>query len=372
MIFNYDIVRFGWLEERRGKRNAPNQQRFLYYLEENLYKLCYELQGGTFQPSPLRIKQIYFPKRREAQVPTQEDKIVQHVISDTYAYYPLVAPLTVEASANTRGRGTDYAVERLQKDLRAFWLKYHRPPYIVKADIHSFFASIPHDRVLALLERYIDDPDVREIMRRFVALTDRGLPLGLQQSQLIANLYLCEMDHKIKERLGAEFYGRHMDDFYILCETRERAEMYMRWISGYVSSIGLELNPKTAVFCRSFDYLGFHFTVGDTGKIVVHVAKAKIKSKRHHLRRLVRQLSDGEITPERLEAAYFGWRHHALKAKNARPQVVNMDAYLDRMLRKIGYRLVIHKAENQYTKIKWRVTVAPNKGVTLCQEQSQT
>ena len=366
MIFDYETLRMAWHDESKGKRNAPNQQRYRYNLEENLYDLGERLQNGNFEPTPLRIKQIYFPKRRQAQVPSQEDKIVQHAIADTYAYFPLTAPLVKEASANTRGRGTDYGVDLLQKDLRAFWLKYHKPPFIVKGDVHSFFASIPHERVMLLIYRYLSDGDVQEIMRKFVNLTKRGLPLGLQQSQLLANLYLSELDHKLKERLGVEFYGRHMDDFYILCESREQAEALLVWIKDYVESIGLELNPKTAIFYRSFDYLGFHFTMSDTGKIIVRVAKDKLKSKRHHLRKLVGQLAAREITPQRMEEAYFGWRHHALKAKNARTQVLNMDAYLDGMLRKIGYRLIIYKVN--HGKIKWRVCIAPTEGGKPCQE----
>lgn len=359
MIFDYPTLRLGWQDERKGKRNVPNQQRYLYNLEENLYRLCYRLQTGKFEPTTLRIKQIFYPKRRQAQVPSQEDKIVQHVICDTYAYFPLVAPLVDGASANTRGRGTDYALKRLQQDYRTFWVKHHRPPFIVKGDIHSFFASIPHERVMELIYRHLPDTDVQNVMRKYVDLTERGLPLGLQQSQLLANLYLSEMDHKLTEQLGAEFYGRHMDDFYILCESKEIAETLLTWCKNYVENIGLELNPKTAIFYRSFDYLGFHIIMSDTGKIVVRVAKGKIKSKRRHLRKLVSQLATGEITPQRMEKAYFGWRHHALKAKNARTQVLNMDAYLDGALRQIGYRLIIYKVD--HGKIKWRVSIAPDR-----------
>lgn len=358
MVFDYETLRLAWHDESKGKRNAPNQQRYRYNLEENLYNLAARLRDGTFEPTPLRIKQIYFPKRRQAQVPSQEDKIVQHATADTCAYFPLVAPLVKEASANTRGRGTDYGVDLLRKGLRRFWTKHHCVPFIVKADIHSFFASIPHDRVLQIVDRYLDDEDVRRIVKKFVALTERGLPLGLQQSQLLANLYLSELDHKLKERLGVEIYGRHMDDFYILCRTQEEAEHVLSWVKVYVESIGLELNPKTGIFYRSFDYLGFRFTMSDTGKIIVRVSKTKLKSKKHHLRKLVNQLAAKEITPKRMEDAYFGWRHHALKAKNSRTQVIRTDAYLDGMLRKIGYRLIIYKVD--HGKVKWRVCIAPN------------
>ena len=41
----------------------------------------------------------------------------------------------------------------------------------------------------------------------------RGLPIGNLTSQLWGNFYLDEMDHLIKERLGAVGYARYTDDW---------------------------------------------------------------------------------------------------------------------------------------------------------------
>lgn len=355
MVFTYEELRDGWIEESRGKRDAPNQQKYRYNLEDNLYSLQDRLEKRLFRPAPLRIKRIYFPKQRSAQVPSQEDKIVQHVICDNYAYGPMVTPLIKEASANTRGRGTDYGVTILKENMRKFWLKHHRPPYILKGDVHSFFYSIPHDRAKALIERYIDNEDVAFIMRQFIELSNRGLPLGLQQSQLLANLYLSEFDHKIKERWGVKYYGRHMDDFYILSDSQGKLEEILEWCGEYLNSIGLELNPKTEIYYRSFDYLGFHFIMSNTGKVIMRIAKKKLVAKRRYFRKLIEKLGDGEITIERFEAAYFGWRAYASKAKNGRTQILNMDKYVDKYLARIGLQLMIYKVNKG--KIRWRIVV---------------
>ncbi len=357
MIFDFEDLRLAWKAESRGKRSLPNQQRYRYRLEENLFALAERLNSGAFEPTPLRLKRIYYPKRRQAQVPSQEDKIVQHAIADEHAYYPMVAPLIKEASANTRGRGTDYGVKELQEQLRRFWNRHHKQPWILKCDIHHFFYSIPHGRANALIDRYIKDEAISAIMKKFVALTGRGLPLGLQQSQLLANLYLSDLDHKIKERLGFTFYGRHMDDFYILAETEAELRKALDWIREYVASIGLELNPKTAILYKSFDYLGYCFTLGDTGKVIVRLSKTKVQAKRRHLRRMARQLETGQITAEKFAASYFGWRQHAMKAKNARTQVLNIDQYTNSLLNTIGYALTVAKVNKG--KVHWRVIVAP-------------
>ena len=43
-----------------------------------------------------------------------------------------------------------------------------------------------------------------------------GLPIGNLTSHIFANIYLNELDHFVKDRLRLRWYGRYMDDFYIL------------------------------------------------------------------------------------------------------------------------------------------------------------
>lgn len=355
MIFSYSVLYQAWIKESKGKKHMPNQERYRYYLEENLYTLSKRLNDGDFKPHTLRIKNIYYPKRRKAQVPSQVDKIVQHAICDEVIYYPMVKPLIDSASANTRGRGTDYGVKRLQRDLRKFYLKHHRVPYILKGDVKDFFGSIPIKEAERLVYKYIHDKEIQEILIKFIELTDLGLPLGLQQSQLLANLLLSGFDHKIKEEWRMKYYGRHMDDFYILCEDKKTLENILAWSETYLDNIRLKLNPKTSITYRSFDYLGFHFIVSDSGKIITRLSKNKLKSKRRHLKKLVKQLAENKITTDRFEVAYFGWRQHACKAKNARNQILNMDKYVNELLNKIGYHLTIKKYPRG--KVRWRVAV---------------
>lgn len=367
MVLNYRIIYDAYKRQARGKRGAPNQEVYLYYLEEYLFDLLLRLMMDEFMPSPLRLKRLYVPKPRIAQVPTKEDKIVQHLICDGPTYFNLTRSLTPEATANTRGRGTDYARVLLKKQLRSFWAKYRCRPWILKADIHAFFASIPVENVKELIERYEDDPQVRSIMFRFLNLLDRGLPLGLQQSQLLANLYLSELDHLVKERWHFHYYARHMDDFYILSENQESLVAFMRWLEDYLESIGLELNPKTGIFYGEFDYLGFHVLMTETGKIVFRMDKSKRRKKNRHLNLMVTQLGSGILTPEMFETKYFGWRQHALKG-NTRNMVLATDRRLNTRLRDIGYRLDIVPFPKG--KVRWRVKVTPIKGGIQCREKS--
>lgn len=354
MVFTYEILYHAWKQTSRGKSTMSNQIRYKYNLEEKLFDLQYRLNSKTFCPSPLRTKEIFLPKYRIAQVPTMEDKIVQHAICDNYAYEALTKPLIKETAACIRGRGTLYAIELMKNNLHRFWRKYHARPYVLKCDIHSYFDSIPHDRLRRIVDRHIDDEDIKHIILQFIDLKDRGLPLGLQQSQLLANLYLSEMDHKIKEQFRCKYYGRYMDDFYIFSDSYEGLETLLDWIKDYTRSIGLELNPKTAIISGDIDFLGFSFRLTATGKVVVRMQKSKKQTQKHRLRLMTKQIASGTITPEQAAASYTGWRVHASHG-NCRNLLIAMDKYFSSQLSEIGYQLNIKE-----------------KQVIICQEQSQT
>lgn len=354
MVFEYQLLYLAWKEASQGKKDAPNQIRYLYELEDRLFSLQVRLERKLFKPSPLREKKIYIPKYRVAQVPSLEDKIVQHMICDFYAYDALTKPLIKEASACLIGRGDTYARNLLKESLRRFWRKYKCKPYILKCDIRNYFASIPHERLKKLIDRYVLDGDVKHIMLQYIDMTDVGLPLGLQQSQILANLYLSEMDHRLKEQFNVEFYGRHMDDFYILSHSKEDLIKLLKWISSYAASIGLEMNPKTGIFYNRIDFLGFRFFLSDTGKVIMRLLKEKKKTQKNRVRLLTRQLKEGKITPDQAAESYQGWRQHAFNG-NCRNMVLSMDERFREHL-KPEYDLII---------MKRRVMI-------LCREQSPT
>lgn len=362
-------IRVAYGDTAKGKRNESNQQRIRYRFEEWSFELQAELRDGTFRPSPFRIKQIYFPKPRTAQVPNVRDKTVQNLLFQGSTYDDLTRSLIKESTANTRGRGTDYARALLKRQLQSFWAKYHVQPWVLKADVHGFFASIPAEGAAALAERYVTDPQAREIMRLFIANSPKGLPLGLRQSQALANLYLSELDHLTKERWHFRYYQRHMDDFLILSPDRERLEAYLVWLEDYLAGIGLELNPKTGIAFNRFDYLGFEYRMTETGKVVARMAKGKRAKKNRHLRRMVAELERGEITPEKFAERYFGWRLHALKG-NTRNMVRNTDRRMNARLNQIGYQLRI--VRHRGGKVHWRVVVEPLGGISCHQDISHS
>lgn len=128
-------------------------------------------------------------------------------------------------------------------------------------------------------------------------------------------MYLSGLDHFIKEKLGIRYYGRYMDDFYLIHEDKAYLQYCRREIEKYVAGLGLSLNNKTNIFPlrNGIDFLGFRTYMTDTGKIV---RKVRRNSKCNEQRKLKKQrglLDKGKITIAAIEQSYGSWRSHAAK-----------------------------------------------------------
>lgn len=212
-----------------------------------------------------------------------------------------------------------------------------------------------------LIRKYISDKQILDIFDKFIDLSggEVGLPLGLQQSQLISNLYLSDMDHIIVNEMGFAYYGRHMDDFYIMSYSKPKLENLLCFINDYVQSIGLTLNPKTVITYRAVEYLGFKVFISDSGKVIMRLLNSKKKTKRHQLKKQVKSLEQGFITPSELALSYQGWRQYARKG-NTHNMIKSMDNYLNSLLSPIGYHMRVKFSGMKNKRKKWRVVIERN------------
>jgi hypothetical protein len=140
-----------------------------------------------------------------------------------------------------------------------------------------------------------------------------GIPIGNQSSQLFALLFLNDFDHTVKDKWGIKYYGRYMDDFYIIHESKEELKRILKRIEAYTDGLKLSLNKKTQIFPlrHGMDFLGFRTLLTPTGKVVRklrNTSKNKMSRKIKQFRKLV------DIKRMDIKAviqSYTSWRGHA-------------------------------------------------------------
>lgn len=140
--------------------------------------------------------------------------------------------------------------------------------YCLKMDIRKFYDSIDKVRLLAMLRKRIGDEDFIRFYESIIGSKGKGLELGRVSSQYLANYYLLEFDHFVKQTLKVPCYARYVDDFVILANNKMKIHNYLRKIAGYLNSIGLELNGKWQILNLEkgdeISFLGYRFTKSKT------------------------------------------------------------------------------------------------------------
>lgn len=141
-----------------------------------------------------------------------------------------------------------------------------------------------------------------------------------------------DAEDMVKEKLGIKFYGRYMDDFYLIHEDKEYLRYCWKEIERHVNELGLSLNAKTNIYPlkNGIDFLGFHSYLTESGAVI---RKVRRKSKNNARRRLTKMrglLEAGKITPEKVEQSYQSWRGHASKG-NCYHLIRNMDQHYNKL-----------------------------------------
>lgn len=247
---------------RRGHSRAVEVLRFEMDLEDNLFAIVEALNTRTWRTGPYRYLFVRDPKPRQVVAVPYSNRVVHHALVSVLEeiYEPR---FIYDSYACRKGKGVHAGVARALKFIRAVSRK--GPVYALKADVAQYFASIDRDRLLALLSRYVADPDVLWLCEEIAcSYPGPGLPLGNLTSQLWGNVYLHELDLFVKQTLRERYYIRYMDDFVILSNDKAHLHRLRREIETFLRDrLGLRLHPKTQVFPvrerygRPLDFLGY-------------------------------------------------------------------------------------------------------------------
>ena len=200
-------------------------------------------------------------------VPTVRDRVIQTALR--MAMEPIFEQEFAEHSYGFRpNRGCKDALRRVDELLKAGYI------YIVDADLKSYFDTIPHDPLMALVGQQVSDGRILNLIGAFLKqgileglrewTPEMGSPQGAVISPLLSNIYLNPLDHLMAQR-GLEMV-RYADDFVILCRSPEEAAQALAVVQDWTATAGLTLHPtKTKIINATdgaFEFLGYRFEGG--------------------------------------------------------------------------------------------------------------
>ena len=313
-VADFNNLYSSYMEARKGKRWKYAVCKYESNILENLMFIHFTLTAHKYRLSPYNCFTVKEPKERLIMYNSFRDKIVQHCLCDNVLEPVLSKTFIYDNYASQKGKGTHFGLDRLKYFMQRYYRQHGADGWVLKCDVRKYFYSINHDVLKQQLRRLIKDNEVLWLLDMIIDSTDgTGIPIGNHTSQWFAILYLSGMDHFIKERLGIKFYGRYMDDFYLIHQDKEYLRYCLDEIRKYLVPLGLELNNKTAIFplSQGIDFLGFRTYMTDTGKVVRKVRRDSKNRIRRKLKKLRVLLDEGKVDFETILQSYNSWSGHA-------------------------------------------------------------
>ncbi len=312
---------------RRGKQNTREVILYEMRLSEQIERLSYHLRRHTYRVQGYHKFYIHDPKEREIQALSYGDRIVQHSLCDNVLGPYLERHLIYDNSACRKGKGTHFAIQRLTSFLRDYYRKYGAKGYILKCDIRKYFNSIDHAVLKAKVENMKLSEDVKWLLRVIIDSYEweegKGLPMGNQTSQWFALYYLDGLDRLIKEKYRIKYYSRYMDDMILVHPDKEYLAACLGEMEEYFHrELKLEFNQKTQIHAirQGVDYLGFHFYLTETGKVIRTLRQSGKKKLKRKLRNYRRAYADGKIELDAVTQSVASYKGHLKHAHTYRLQ----------------------------------------------------
>lgn len=270
----------------KGKRNHTNVIKFSKESLYNLEKLRKSILQNSYIPGKDYEFTIFEPKMRVVRANHFTDKIIQGLLVN-HVIQPLVEPtLIYDNYASRKGKGTKAGLDRLSEFLNGAFINYGRDLnniYVLQCDVKKYFDNISLPILRSKIFRLNIDNQLKRLLNielRAAHEDDKGLCLGHELSQWFAIWYLNEMDHYIKEELHIKYYGRYMDDFYLISDSREYLYKCLSDITDILEGFGLKLNnKKSRVYniSEGIKFLGFKFILTNNGEVRRILLKSSIQ-----------------------------------------------------------------------------------------------
>jgi len=331
-LVDIDKIRSMYQIIRLKTKNRGKLHKFELFYSSNIISILESLRRKNYKHSHYNVFLVHEPKYRIIMSEIMSDKVVNHLLSK-YVLAPGIYPHLIPQNVATReGKGTKEGIRYVKMYINKLKLNYEKV-YVLKCDIKKYFYSIDHELILEKVKRFIDDPEIYQVMKNIIDSTDekyvneniekvvkreidrvsklnildkdlkieelkriprypkgKGLPIGNMTSQLLAIYFLNDLDHYIKERLHCKYYVRYMDDFIIFDHDKERLKEIKKEIEEKLKEFKLELNKKTNIYDlnHGFGFLGYYFFLKGK-RLIIKInpqTKRRIKKKMRKLKKI--------------------------------------------------------------------------------------
>ena len=335
----------------KGSKWKETTQKFMINFLRYLIAIQDDLQGRTLQNGP--IIEFSLSERGRVRPITSiciRDRIIRHVLCDDVLLPEVRKHIIYDNGASIKGRGISHQRDRFEVHLHRYYRLHGNEGWILFGDFSKFYDNIIHEvakrELLKLFDddefidwlltvifdgfkidvSYMSDGEYASCMEdTFNKLDHRNVPkslltgekwmyksvnIGDQLSQIIGIYYPYRIDNYVKYVRQQKFYGRYMDDWYIMDPSKERLQDLLENIDAIAKEFGIHINMKKTRIVKissTYKYLQIRYSLTKDGKIIKRINPTRVTTTRRKLKKLAVKVQNGELPYENVENMFRSW-----------------------------------------------------------------
>lgn len=351
-------------------------QRFEANLIANINKLQEQMRTGKYEQLPFNVFKLN--ERGHIRVIKSmhiADRVVQRSVCDNILTPALKKYLIYDNGASQKDKGIDFCRRRLSVHIQKYIRKFGTDGYILLCDFRKFFDNIRHDVLIKQFAEKIKGKTTMDFIAKLIGtfkidvsylpadqrenainnvfnsleydqiddnlktgqfFMKKSVGIGSQISQIAGIFYPTKLDNYIKIVRGIKFYGRYMDDFYIIHQDKEFLKDILLDIRRVAGELGLVLSDNKIQIQKlgtGFTFLKIKYLVTDSGKIVKRICGKNVTRHRRKLRKLKVKVSAGIVPFEDVYNMHKSWIGN-LKRFNSHRTLLSVQNYFISLFKK--------------------------------------
>lgn len=373
----------------KGSKWKEATQRFMLNFLKHIFQIQEDLHNRTLKNGP--VDEFILHERGRIRPITSlpvQDRIVRHVLCDELLLPEVKKKIIYDNGASIEGRGISFSRKRFEIHLRRYYRQHGCEGYILFGDFSKFYDNVIHEIAKRDLLRLFDDDEFVDWLLSLIFsgfeidvsyMTDeeyascletlfnkleyRKIPkseltgqkfmgksvnIGDQLSQVIGIYYPHRIDTYVKYVRGQKFYGRYMDDWYIMNPSKEELLDILEHIQIIARELGIHINEKKTRIVKmgeTFKYLQVKYTLTKSGMIIKRINPKRVTTMRRKLKKLAVKVNHQEIPYENVENMFKGWMgsFYKLLSKQQRKNLIELyEDVFDKTITIVDKKLIIH------------------------------
>lgn len=376
----------------KGSKWKETTQKFMMNFLRYIFSIQEDLLNRTLENGP--VEEFSLSERGRVRPISSiriRDRIVRHALCDEILLPEVKKHIIYDNGASIKGRGISHQRERFEVHLRRYYKQYGNEGWILFGDFSKFYDNIIHEIAKRELLKLFDDDefidwlltlifdgfkidvsymtdeeyancmtetfnklDYREIPKEQLTgekWMEKSVNIGDQLSQVIGIYYPYRIDNYVKYVRIQKFYGRYMDDWYIMNLSKEELVDLLEHIRVIAKELGIHINEKKTRIVKissTYKFLQVKYTLTKDGKIVKRINPDRVTTMRRKLKKLAIKVANGEIPYENIENMFRGWMgsFYKLLSRQQRKNLITLyEDLFDKTLSIVGKKLVIFDKE---------------------------